>query len=69
MTEADFLGITDEYKAAAAMAVRAGFDALEIHLGHGYLLSQFLSPYTNRRKDEADLMTFKKFIGDHEIEL
>ena len=32
--------------------MRAGFDALEIHLGHGYLLSSFVSPNLNRRKDE-----------------
>ena len=31
--------------------MEAGFDALEVHLGHGYLLSSFLSPNLNRRKD------------------
>lgn len=40
------------YAEAARLAVEAGFDCLEIHMGHGYLLSQFLAPYTNRRRDQ-----------------
>ncbi len=44
--------LAHSYRKAATRAVHAGFDAVELHMGHGYLLSQFLCPATNRRKDE-----------------
>lgn len=44
--------VVKAYGEAVRLAVKAGFDAVEIHAGHGYLISQFLSPYTNKRKDE-----------------
>lgn len=51
MQEQDFARLRADFVAAARLAVAAGFDALEVHIGHGYLLSQFLSPYNNRRRD------------------
>jgi 2,4-dienoyl-CoA reductase-like NADH-dependent reductase (Old Yellow Enzyme family) len=44
--------VTRDFARAAECAVEAGFDAIEVHLGHGYLLSSFLSPNLNRRKDD-----------------
>jgi len=52
MNTEDFKQVRDQFAEGARLAVEAGFDALEVHLGHGYLLSQFLSPYNNRRRDD-----------------
>jgi len=51
MDDGDIAEVTAAYADAAAIARDAGFDALELHCGHGYLLSQFLSPRYNRRRD------------------
>lgn len=50
-TEADLARVVRQYVDGTRLAVRAGFDALELHLGHNYLLSSFLSPNLNRRRD------------------
>jgi len=52
ISKADMRQITSEFAEAASVAKQCGFDVIELHLGHGYLLSQFISPTTNCRKDE-----------------
>ncbi len=52
MTRADMDKVRDDFVQAAVMAVRAGFDWLELHYAHGYLMSSFITPLTNRRTDE-----------------
>lgn len=52
MTAADIQKAVRAFAAGAARAQKAGFDGVQIHAAHGYLLSQFLSPYFNRRKDD-----------------
>jgi 2,4-dienoyl-CoA reductase-like NADH-dependent reductase (Old Yellow Enzyme family) len=52
MTLDDIRQTTDAFAAAAARAENAGFDVVEIHAAHGYLISQFLTPFENRRNDQ-----------------
>lgn len=52
MNENDMQSIRDQFVAAAIIAREANFDAVELHMGHGYLLNQFISPLSNKRKDQ-----------------
>lgn len=52
LTLQEILDIVKEFKEAAIRVKKAGFDGVEIHSAHGYLLSQFLSPLSNKRTDE-----------------
>ncbi|SPA25138.1 putative OXIDOREDUCTASE PROTEIN [Cupriavidus taiwanensis] len=52
MTRADMDRVRDDFVASARRAAEAGFDWLELHCAHGYLLSSFISPLTNTRDDE-----------------
>ncbi|HXF58610.1 MAG TPA: FAD-dependent monooxygenase, partial [Candidatus Saccharimonadales bacterium] len=52
MTRADMDHVTADFVRAAGLSLEAGFDLLEIHMAHGYLLASFISPITNRREDE-----------------
>jgi 2,4-dienoyl-CoA reductase-like NADH-dependent reductase (Old Yellow Enzyme family) len=68
-TKADLDRIVADHANAARMAVDVGFDAIEIHLGHNYLASAFLSPKLNHRKDEfggslANRGTFPRRIAE-----
>ena len=51
LREDEIEALVDDFGRAVELAHRAGFDCVEIHAGHGYLISQFLSPYTNHRRD------------------
>lgn len=52
MTKDDIADIIEKFAQACRRVQEAGFDAVQLHGGHGYLLSNFISPYTNRRTDE-----------------
>ena len=48
----DFETVTDQFRSATRRSVEAGFEVIEIHMAHGYLLHEFLSPLSNKRTDE-----------------
>ncbi|HYG62909.1 MAG TPA: FAD-dependent monooxygenase, partial [Thermoanaerobaculia bacterium] len=52
MTRADMDKVRDDFVRATRMAIDAGFDMVELHCAHGYLLSSFITPLTNKRTDE-----------------
>jgi anthraniloyl-CoA monooxygenase len=52
MTHRDIEDVTQQFVRAAQLGIQAGFDMLELHMAHGYLLASFLSPLTNQRTDE-----------------
>jgi len=52
LTKDEIKKLIDKFGEAARRSIQAGFDLIEIHGAHGYIINQFLSPYTNRRNDE-----------------
>ncbi|MDR2971240.1 MAG: NADH:flavin oxidoreductase [Bacteroidales bacterium] len=63
----EIFALVCDFGKAVKLAKKAGFDCVEIHAGHGYLISQFLSSYTNKRKDEfggslENRMKFMKMV-------
>lgn len=51
MTQDDLAGVVEAFRAATERSLRAGFDVVEVHAAHGYLLHEFLSPLSNHRTD------------------
>ncbi len=73
MRKDEIEAMAESFARGVNLAREAGFDAVELHAGHGYLISQFLSPYTNHRKDEyggslENRMRFMKLSVDRVLE-
>lgn len=67
ITKAEIYELVEDFGHAVNLCREAGFDCVEVHAGHGYLISQFLSPYTNHRRDEfggslENRMRFMKLV-------
>ena len=68
-TEDELLRVINDFENAAALAAKSGFDCLELHFGHGYLISNFLSPKLNKRKDDwGYLRKSDDYKIDYELE-
>lgn len=64
MTESDIKAVVDEFAHAAEYCYKAGYDGIELHGAHGYLIAQFLAPSTNKRTDKygGSLLNRARFI-------
>lgn len=64
LKEREMIEMAKSFGNGVRLAREAGFDCVEVHAGHGYLISQFLSPYTNRRRDQygGSLQNRMKFM-------
>jgi 2,4-dienoyl-CoA reductase-like NADH-dependent reductase (Old Yellow Enzyme family) len=73
LKEQEIYDLVEDFGKSVLLAKQAGFDAVEIHAGHGYLISQFLSPYTNKRDDRfggrlKNRMLFMKLVMEKVLE-
>jgi NADPH2 dehydrogenase len=67
MTKEDIQETITAFKKAAERAKKAGFDVIELHAAHGYLINQFLSPLTNKREDEYGGSQEKRYLFLREV--
>lgn len=65
MSQSDIHNVVNDFTKAAVRAKQAGFDGVEIHSAHGYLLNQFYSPLTNKRNDEYGAQTMDNRLRVH----